>query len=113
MDTVVGCEGNRKVLLTLHFYTSGFMMAWLPESKESAGVEAVFDRMEKAIGTCTFSPNAKSISIPLKGTGSIRSFGNPGRSSAFSAGSKVTGSLLPSSAALRIPCRHLVLIMTS
>lgn len=54
MDTVVGCEGSRKVLLTLHFRASDFMMAWLLESKESSGVEAVFNRMEKAIGACLF-----------------------------------------------------------
>lgn len=72
MDTVVGCEGNRKVLLTLHFCTSGFMMAWLLESKESAGVEAVFDRMEEAIGTCLFCNT-----MPLILTDRGGEFGHP------------------------------------
>lgn len=72
MDTVVGCEGSRKVLLTLHFCTSGFMMAWLLDSRESAGVEAVFDRMEKAIGTCLFCNT-----IPLILTDRGGEFGHP------------------------------------
>lgn len=54
MDTVVGCEGSRKVLLTLHFCTASFMMAYLLDSKEAAGVESTFDRIEKAIGTYLF-----------------------------------------------------------
>lgn len=72
MDTVVGCEGSRKVLLTLHFCTSGFMMAWLLDSKEAAGVEAVFDRMEKAIGTYLFCNT-----MPLILTDRGGEFGHP------------------------------------
>lgn len=72
MDTVVGCEGSRKVLLTLHFCTSGFMMAWLLDSKESAGVEAVFDRMEEAIGTSLFCST-----MPLILTDRGGEFGHP------------------------------------
>lgn len=72
MDTVVGCEGSRKVLLTLHFCTSGFMMAWLLDSKESTGVEAVFDRMERAIGTSLFCST-----MPLILTDRGGEFGHP------------------------------------
>lgn len=54
MDTVIGCQGSKKVLLTLHFCTTGFMMAYLLDSKDAQGVEAVFDRIEKSIGTYLF-----------------------------------------------------------
>lgn len=59
MDTVVGPEGSRKVLLTFHFCSSDFMMAYLLGSKESANVEAIFDGINKEIGThlfCTTMP---------------------------------------------------------
>ena len=55
MDTVVGCKGSRKVLLTFHFTTCAFMMAFLLDSKESEHVEAVFDAMDEAIGTFLFA----------------------------------------------------------
>lgn len=55
MDTVVGPEGSRKVLLTLHFCAPDFMMAFLLDSKESVGVEKTFDRINRAIGTHLFS----------------------------------------------------------
>ena len=55
MDTVVGCEGSRKVLLTFHFTGCDLMMAYLLSSKESKYVEAVFDRIEKKISTFIFS----------------------------------------------------------
>ena len=35
MDTVLGCEGSRKVLLTFHFNPCEFMMAYLLDSKEA------------------------------------------------------------------------------
>lgn len=35
MDTVLGCEGSHKVLLTFHFSECSFMMAYLLDSKES------------------------------------------------------------------------------
>lgn len=54
MDTVVGPEGSRKVLLTLHYCAPDFMMAFLLDSKEASGVEALFDRMNGAIGTSLF-----------------------------------------------------------
>lgn len=54
MDTVVGCEGSRKVLLTLHFDNCSFMAAFLLDSKEAKRVEAVFDRLEKKMSTFEF-----------------------------------------------------------
>ncbi len=54
MDTVVGPEGSSKVLLTLHFCESGFMMAYLLDSKEASQVERTFDNINLAIGTSLF-----------------------------------------------------------
>ena len=54
MDTVAGCEGSHKVLLTLHFACCSFMAAFLLDSKEAKRVEAVFDRLEKKISTIEF-----------------------------------------------------------
>ena len=54
MDTVVGPDGSHKVLLTMHFCSSGFMMAFLLDSKEASGVERVFDEINRAIGTFLF-----------------------------------------------------------
>ena len=39
MDTVAGCEGSHKVLLTLHFACCSFMAAFLLDSKEAKRVE--------------------------------------------------------------------------
>ncbi len=72
MDTVVGCQGSRKALLTLHFCTTGFMMAYLLDSKDAAGVEAVFDRIEKSIGTYLFCNT-----MPLILTDRGGEFGHP------------------------------------
>lgn len=55
MDTVLGCEGSHKVLLTFHFDCCSFMMAYLLDSKESRHVLEVFDSIEQAIGTFSFS----------------------------------------------------------
>lgn len=55
MDTVLGCEGSRKVLLTFHFDCRSFMMAYLLDSKEARHVKAVFDSIERAIGTFSFA----------------------------------------------------------
>ena len=54
MDTVLGCEGSQKILLTLHFGETNFMMAYLLDSKEASGVQTVFDRMNTALGTFLF-----------------------------------------------------------
>ena len=55
MDTVLGCEGSRKVLLTFHFSGCSFMMAYLLDNKESRHVKNIFDSIEHAIGTCSFA----------------------------------------------------------
>lgn len=57
MATVLGCEGSRKVLLTLHFDCCSFMMAYLLDRKEAHHVKAVFDSIEQSIGT--FSVNGR------------------------------------------------------
>lgn len=54
MDTVVGCVGSHKVLLTLHFDCCSFMAAFLLESKEAKRVEAVFDTLEQKMSTLEF-----------------------------------------------------------
>lgn len=54
MDTVIGCEGSHKVLLTLHFDCCSFMMAYLLESKEARHIKTVFDDIETAIGSFSF-----------------------------------------------------------
>lgn len=72
MDTVLGCEGSRKVLLTFHFCGCSFMMAYLLDSKEARHVKAVFDSMEHAIGTVPFS-SAFSLILTDRG----REFQNP------------------------------------
>lgn len=66
MDTVIGCEGSKKVLLTLHFDCCSFMMAYLLESKEAVRVKNVFDSIEADIGTFSFS-NAFSIILTDRG----------------------------------------------
>ena len=54
MDTVIGCEGSRKVLLTFHFNPFEFMMAFLLDSKEACHVKRIFDEIEDAIGDVLF-----------------------------------------------------------
>jgi len=54
MDTVIGCEGSHKVLLTLHFDNCHLMVAFLLESKEAKRVEAVFDCIEKKMSALEF-----------------------------------------------------------
>lgn len=67
MDTVLGCQGSRKVLLTFHFDCCSFMMAYLLESKEARHVKAVFDSIEQTIGTFSFST---ALSLILTDRGS-------------------------------------------
>ena len=55
MDTVIGCEGSHKVLLTLHFNPCEFMMAYLLENKEADNVKSVFDMLEDSLGLESFS----------------------------------------------------------
>ena len=67
MDTVFGCEGSQKVLLTFHFECCSFMMAYLLDNKESRHVQTVFNRIEHAIGTFSFS-NAFSLILTDRGS---------------------------------------------
>ena len=66
MDTVIGCEGSRKILLTFHFDCCSFMMAYLLESKEAHHVKAVFDSIEQTMGTFSFA-NAFSLILTDRG----------------------------------------------
>lgn len=72
MDTVLGCEGSHKVLLTFHFGDCSFMMAYLLDSKEARHVKAVFDSIEHSIGTFSF---ASAFSLILTDRGG--EFQNP------------------------------------
>lgn len=67
MDTVLGCQGSHKVLLTFHFDCCSFMMAYLLDRKESRHVKAVFDSIEQAIGTFSFS-SAFSLILTDRGS---------------------------------------------
>ena len=55
MDTVEGCEGSRKVLLTLHYTNCGLMAAFLLDNKRSTNVLRVFNRIENAITAFLFA----------------------------------------------------------
>lgn len=55
MDTVLGCEGSKKVLLTFHFDCCSFMMAYLLESKKAKNVRKIFDLIENAVDIEIFS----------------------------------------------------------
>ena len=66
MDTVMGCEGSKKVLLTFHFEHCGFMMAYLLDSKEARHVKNKFDYIERTVGTIVF---ASSFSLILTDRG--------------------------------------------
>lgn len=54
MDTVVGCEGSKKVFLTLYFRNCKCLLIFLMPDKSVASVKAVFDRLEKKLGSLTF-----------------------------------------------------------
>ena len=66
MDTVLGCEGSRKVLLTFHFSACSFMMAYLLDSKEACNVKRILDLIEHAVGTIAFA-NAFSLILTDRG----------------------------------------------
>lgn len=51
MDTVIGCEGSNKVLLTFRFEHCGFYEAYLLDSKEARNVKNKFDYLERTAGT--------------------------------------------------------------
>lgn len=54
MDTVLGCKGSKKVFLTLYFRSCKCLLIFLLPDKTSASVKAVFNRLEKKLGTLTF-----------------------------------------------------------
>lgn len=54
MDTVVGCEGSKKVFLTLYFRSCKCLLIFLMPDKSAASVKAVFDRLEKKLSTFVF-----------------------------------------------------------
>ena len=55
MDTVLGCEGSKKVLLTLHFDCCSLMAAFLLDNKQQDNVLRIFNQIEKAITTFQFT----------------------------------------------------------
>lgn len=54
MDTVEGPKSSRKVLLTLKWQQSGFLMAFLLERQTAAEVSAVFKTLHQAMSTKRF-----------------------------------------------------------
>lgn len=54
MDTVVGCDGSQKVLLTLFFRSCKLMLIYLLPDKTTTSVKKVFDRIEEKISTLGF-----------------------------------------------------------
>ena len=54
MDTVVGCEGSKKVFLTLFFRSCKLMLIYLLPDKSTSSVKKVFDRLEEKISTLGF-----------------------------------------------------------
>lgn len=54
MDTVVGCEGSRKVFLTLYFRCCKMMLLYLIPDKTTDSVKKVFDALENKLGTLLF-----------------------------------------------------------
>jgi IS30 family transposase len=71
MDSVIGAVGG-KVLLTVHFPDTGFMMAFLRASNTSQLVIDVFDRLHNALGKTLFE---KLFPVLLTDRGS--EFSNP------------------------------------
>jgi len=57
MDTVVGCEGSQKVLLTLFFRSTKTMLIYLLPDKSQNSVLAVFNRLEQMLTTYGFVEN--------------------------------------------------------
>jgi len=72
MDTVVGCEGSRKVLLTLFFRSCKLMLIYLLPDKTAASVKKVFDPLEEKMSTIGFY-NTFPIVLTDRGT----EFSNP------------------------------------
>ena len=54
IDTVEGCRGSSKVLLTMNFDNCGLMLAFLREANTARSVLDVFDRLEETLGDRMF-----------------------------------------------------------
>lgn len=54
MDTVAGCEGSKKVFLTFYFRSCKCLLIYLMPDKTTGSVKAVFDLLEKKLGTLLF-----------------------------------------------------------
>jgi IS30 family transposase len=72
MDTVFGCEGSRKVLLTFFFRNCHLMLAYLMDNKKPDSVKTIFDKLERNMTTPVF---AQTFSVVLTDRGS--EFSNP------------------------------------
>lgn len=72
MDTVVGCQSSKKVLLTLYFRLSKCMLIYLLPDKNQASVLSVFEDLENRLGTDTFT-RVFPVILTDRGT----EFGNP------------------------------------
>ena len=71
MDSVIGIPGQ-KTLLTMHFNSCGFMLAFLRPSNNAASVIEVFNTLEQTLGLDTFR---KMFPVILTDNGS--EFSNP------------------------------------
>lgn len=71
MDTVIGSQGG-KVLLTIHFVNTSFMLAFLRNSNNSQSVIDIFDRIHETVGSTVFN---KLFPVILTDNGS--EFSNP------------------------------------
>lgn len=54
IDTVEGCRGSSKVLLTMNFDNCGLLLAFLREANTARSVADVFDRLEETLGAQMF-----------------------------------------------------------
>jgi len=72
MDTVMGCEGSTKVLLTLYFKNCHLMLAYLLDDKKAVSVKKIFDRLEKKLSTLNFC-----LTFPVILTDRGAEFSNP------------------------------------
>jgi IS30 family transposase len=72
MDTVVGCEGSRKVLLTLFFRNTKIMLIYLLPDKSQNSVLKVFNHLEQMLTTYGFA-EAFPVILTDRGT----EFSNP------------------------------------
>ena len=82
MDSVMGIQGG-KLLLTLHFVDTSFMMAFLRDSNTSQSVIEVFNHLYQILGRTTYR---KLFSLILTDNGS--EFSNPGAIEFDPSGSK-------------------------